>query len=80
MFVKNPNLGADPKLGDFTVCNYIDLFIPVAILESDRLFSHAQSLQLAGWWHLNAYLAKIPEIAGAEFWSKKAHFEIEGAG
>ena len=54
MLVKNPNLGADPKLGDFTVCNYLDLFIPVAIIESDRLFSHAQSLQLAGdtWMHI----------------------------
>ena len=30
------------------ICNYIDLFIPVAILESDRLFYHAQSHQLAG--------------------------------
>ena len=25
----------------FLLCNYIDLFIPVAILESDRLFNHA---------------------------------------
>ena len=32
----------------FLLCNYIDLFIPVAIPESDRLFNHAQSLQLAG--------------------------------
>ena len=30
------------------ICNYIDLFIPVAIPESDRLFNHAQSHQLAG--------------------------------
>ena len=29
---------------------------------------------------LNAYLAKIPEIAGAEFWLKKVHFEKAGAG
>ena len=64
----------------FLLCNYIGLFIPVARLESDRLFKHAQSLQLAGDKShtilpghlpcLNAYLAKIPEIAGAEFWSK----------
>ena len=32
----------------FLICIYIDLFIPVAILESDRLFYHAKSLQLAG--------------------------------
>ena len=32
----------------FLLCNYIGLFLPVAILESDRLFKHAQSLQLAG--------------------------------
>ena len=32
----------------FLLCNYIDLFILVAIPESDRLFKHAQSLQLAG--------------------------------
>ena len=30
------------------VISYIDLFIPVAIPESDRLFNHAQSHQLAG--------------------------------
>ena len=36
------------QISYFLLCNYIDLFIPVAILESDRLFSHAQSLQLAG--------------------------------
>ena len=29
---------------------------------------------------LNAYLAKIPEIPGVEFWFKKVHFEIAGAG
>ena len=34
----------------FLLFNYIDLFIPVAIPESDshRLFNHAQGLQLAG--------------------------------
>ena len=36
------------QISNFLLCNYIDLFIPVAILESDRLFNHAQSLQLAG--------------------------------
>ena len=36
------------QISYFLVCNYIDLFIPVAIPESDRLFNHAQSLQLAG--------------------------------
>ena len=30
------------------VANCIDLFIPVAIPESDMLFNHAKSLQLAG--------------------------------
>ena len=30
------------------ILKIIDLFIPVAIPESDRLFNHAQSLQLAG--------------------------------
>ena len=36
------------QISYFLLCNYIDLFIPVAILESDRLFNHAQSHQLAG--------------------------------
>ena len=38
------------QISNFLLCNYIDLFIPVAILdlESDRLFNHAQSVQLAG--------------------------------
>ena len=36
------------QISYFLLCNYIDLFIPVAILESDRLFNHALSLQLAG--------------------------------
>ena len=36
------------QISYFLLCNYIGLFIPVAILESDRLFKHAQSLQLAG--------------------------------
>ena len=36
------------QISYFPLCNYIDLFIPVAIPESDRLLNHAQSLQLAG--------------------------------
>ena len=36
------------QISYFLLCNYIDLFIPVAIPESDRLFNHAQSHQLAG--------------------------------
>ena len=36
------------QISYFLLCNYIDLFIPVAIPESDGLFNHAQSLQLAG--------------------------------
>ena len=36
------------QISYFLLCNYIDLSIPVAIPESDRLFNHAQSLQLAG--------------------------------
>ena len=36
------------QISYFLLCNYIDLLIPVAIPESDRLFNHAQSLQLAG--------------------------------
>ena len=39
------------QISYFLLCNYINLFIPVAIPESDysdRLFNHAQSLQLAG--------------------------------
>ena len=36
------------QISYFLLCNYIDFFIPVAIPESDRLFNHAQSLQLAG--------------------------------
>ena len=36
------------QISYFLLCNYIDLFIPVAIPGSDRLFNHAQSLQLAG--------------------------------
>ena len=36
------------QISYFLLCNYIDLFIPVAIPESDRVFNHAQSLQLAG--------------------------------
>ena len=31
------------------------------------------------WMHIWK-LAKIPEIAGTEFWSKKVHLEIAGAG
>ena len=44
-FQKSPDKS---QISYFLICNYIDLFIPVAILESDRLFNHAQSLQLAG--------------------------------
>ena len=42
--------GDKSQISYFLLCNYIDLFIPVAIPESDRvrLFNHAQSLQLAG--------------------------------
>ena len=29
------------QISYFLLCNNIDLFIPVAILESDRLFNHA---------------------------------------
>ena len=36
------------QISYFLLCNYIDLFIPVAIPESDRLFNHFQSLQMAG--------------------------------
>ena len=36
------------QISYFLLCNYIDLFNPVAIPESDRLFNHAQSHQLAG--------------------------------
>ena len=36
------------QISYFLLCNYIDLFIPVAIPESDRLFNHAQSLEQAG--------------------------------
>ena len=45
IFQKSPDKS---QISYFLLCNYIDLFIPVAILESDRLFNHAQSLQLAG--------------------------------
>ena len=54
VFKKSPDKS---QISYFLLCNYIDLFIPVAILESDRLFNHAQSHQLAGdkpgWivWH-----------------------------
>ena len=44
-FQKSPDKS---QISYFLLCNYIGLFIPVAILESDRLFKHAQSLQLAG--------------------------------
>ena len=36
------------QISYFFLCNYIDLFISVAIPESDKLFNHAQSRQLAG--------------------------------
>ena len=36
------------QISYFLLCNCIGLFIPVALLESDKLFNHAQSLQLAG--------------------------------
>ena len=36
------------QISYFLLCNYIDLVIPVAIPQSDRLFNHAQSHQLAG--------------------------------
>ena len=36
------------QISYFLLCIYIDLFIPVTIPESDRLFNHAQSHQLAG--------------------------------
>ena len=45
IFKKSPDKS---QISYFLLCNYIDLFIPVAILESDRLFYHAQSHQLAG--------------------------------
>ena len=45
VFKKSPDKS---QISYFLLCNYIDLFIPVAILEADRLFNHAQSLQLAG--------------------------------
>ena len=44
-FHKSPDKS---QISFFLLCNYIDLFIPVAIPESDRLFNHAQSHQLAG--------------------------------
>ena len=44
-FHKSPDKS---QISYFLLCNYIDLFIPVAIPELDRLFNHAQSLQLAG--------------------------------
>ena len=44
-FQKSPDKS---QISYFLLCNYIGLFIPVAILESDRLFKHAQNLQLAG--------------------------------
>ena len=44
-FQKSPDKS---QISYFLLCNYIGLFIPVARLESDRLFKHAQSLQLAG--------------------------------
>ena len=44
-FQKSPDKS---QISNFLLCNYIGLFIPVARLESDRLFKHAQSLQLAG--------------------------------
>ena len=46
-FHKSPDKS---QISYFLLCNYIDLFIfiPVAIPETDRLFNHAQSLQLAG--------------------------------
>ena len=37
-FQKSPDKS---QISYFLLCNYIDLFIPVAILESDRLFNHA---------------------------------------
>ena len=36
------------QISYFLLCNFIDLFIPVAIPESDRVFNHAQSPQLSG--------------------------------
>ena len=44
-FHKSPDKS---QISYFLLCNYIDLFIPVAIPESGRLFNHAHSLQLAG--------------------------------
>ena len=44
-FQKSPDKS---QISYFLLCNYIGLFIPVARLESDRLFKYAQSLQLAG--------------------------------
>ena len=44
-FQKSPDKS---QISYFLLCNYIGLFIPVAILELDRLFKHAQSHQLAG--------------------------------
>ena len=42
------------QISYFLLCNYIDLFIPVAIQELVRLFNHAQSHHSpAGWWQFD---------------------------
>ena len=64
VFKKSPDKS---QISYFLLCNYIDLFIPVAILESDRLFNHAQSHQLAGdkghtIWP-GFYIQAVPPVA-----------------
>ena len=45
------------QISYFLLCNYIDLFIPVAIPESDKLFSVQSCPESpAGWWQRPYYL------------------------
>ena len=66
-FQKSPDKS---QISYFLLCNYIDLFIPVAILESDRLFNHALSLQLGLSWLVTK--AILFDLAGrhrkTDFW------------
>ena len=71
------------QISYFLLCNYIDLFIPVAIPKSDRLFNHAQPE--CSTWHKfpnpgGAISTKnvIFPIQGAQFWLKMSYFQTRG--
>ena len=71
-FQKSPDKS---QISYFLLCNYIGLFIPVARLESERLFKHAQSLQLAGDKSHTILPGMKPESAAQTLLNCTSHYD-----